>query len=335
VNGAFVRRPEAGAAQSGEEARLTHQIRASYGARDYDYYFPSLHATYNVTENIQLRAAFAKTMGRPNISDTVPTLTISDDATFDPSAPSGFPGTIQASNSNLNPWRAKNYDYSVEYYLPRNGVVMVNWYKKDISDFFGTIDRTADAALVEELGIGSQYVGYRYRTRINIGDAMIKGWEFNLNLPLANLAPWVPYSGLAEWTKRFAVTYNETHLGLSGSRVTAADWKRYIPRSRNIGLRFNLPKFSGNFLLNKRGRMLRDTANQFPGAAEYIKGRYQLDGNLEYQFSRRFSVFVAARNLLNAPSQWEVAGPVAPEWSWLTNNEDYGTQYSLGVKGSF
>jgi iron complex outermembrane receptor protein len=343
VNGAFVRRPEAGAASSGDEARLTHQYRASYGARDYDYYFPSVHATYNLTDNIQLRAAFARTMGRPNISDTVPTLTISDDATFDPSAPSGFPGTIQASNSNLNPWTAKNYDYSAEYYLPRNGVVMFNWYKKDISNFFGTLDRTADAALVEDLGIGSQYVGYRYRTRINIGDAMIKGWEFNLNLPLANLAPWVPMRSLAEWTKRFAVTYNQTHLGLSGSRVTATDWKRYIPRTRNIGLRFNFPKVSGNFLLNKRGRMLRDTANQFgndpvtnqPLAAEYIRGRYQLDGNIEYQMTKRFSVFLAARNLLNAPSQWEVAGPIAPDWSFLTNNEDYGAQYSFGVKATF
>lgn len=262
-------------------------------------------------------------------------LTISDDATFDPSAPSGFPGTIQSSNTSLNPWTAKNYDFTAEYYLPRNGVVMFNWYKKDIRDFFGTLDRTADAALLDDLGLGSQYVGYRYRTRVNIGDAMIKGWEANLSLPLANLLTWGPMGRIGGWPKHFTVTYNMTHLGLSGSRVTATDWKRYIPRSRNIGLRFNFPKLSGNFLLNNRGRMLRDTANQFPQAAEYIKARYQLDGNVEYQVTKRFGVFMAARNLLNAPSQWEVAGPVAPEWSWLTNNEDYGTQYSLGVRATF
>ncbi|MBI4621711.1 MAG: TonB-dependent receptor, partial [Verrucomicrobia bacterium] len=335
VGGAFVRRPEAGAASSGDEARLTHIYRGSYGARDYAYFFPSAHATFNLTDNILLRAAFAKTMGRPNISDTVPTLTISDDATFDPSAPSGFPGTIQSSNTSLNPWTAKNYDFTAEYYLPRNGVVMFNWYKKDIRDFFGTLDRTADAALLDDLGLGSQYVGYRYRTRVNIGDAMIKGWEANLSLPLANLLTWGPMGRIGGWPKHFTVTYNMTHLGLSGSRVTATDWKRYIPRSRNIGLRFNFPKLSGNFLLNNRGRMLRDTANQFPQAAEYIKARYQLDGNVEYQVTKRFGVFMAARNLLNAPSQWEVAGPVAPEWSWLTNNEDYGTQYSLGVRATF
>ena len=335
VNNAFVRKPEAGVAGSGQEARLMYTYRGNYGSRDYDGYFPSVHATYNLTDNILVRAAFAKTMGRPNISDVVPTLNVGDNATFDPSAPSGFPGFITASNSSLLPWTAKNFDTTIEYYLPRNGIVMFNWYKKDIRNFFSTRQSVADAALLNELGLSQDYIGYQYTTRVNIADAMIKGWEARLDLPLANLTSWAPLNFIGEWPKHFTVSYNMTHLGLSGSRVTATDWKRYIPRSRNVGLRFNFPKFTGNVLLNTRGRMLRDTANQFPGAAEYIKGRYQLDGNVEYQVSRRFSVFVAARNLLNAPSQWEVAGPAAPEWSWLTNNEDYGTQYSLGVKATF
>ena len=92
-------------------------------------------------------------MGRPNLSEYVPTLNVGDNSTFDPSAPSGFPGFITASNSSLMPWTAKNYDYTMEYYLPRNGVVMFNWYKKDIRNFFGTLRSVADAALLEELGL--------------------------------------------------------------------------------------------------------------------------------------------------------------------------------------
>jgi hypothetical protein len=164
---------------------------------------------------------------------------------------------------------------------------------------------------------------------------MIKGWEASLTLPLANLVGIGPLSRLGEWPKHFWVTYNETHLGLSGSRVTATDWKRYIPRARNMGLRFSFPKLSGNILVNRKGRMLRDTANQFPNAAEYIRSRYQLDASVEYQLTKRFAVFGAARNLLNAPTQWEVAGPIAPQWSHLTNNEDYGAQYSFGLRGTF
>jgi iron complex outermembrane recepter protein len=128
---------------------------------------------------------------------------------------------------------------------------------------------------------------------------------------------------------------NFTHLDLHGSRITSRDWRRYIPRSRNLGMRFSFTKLSGNVLLNWRGRMLRDTANQFPGANEYIRSRYQLDGNVEYQLTRRFSVFFAGRNLTNEPTQWEVSGPGVPRWSTLTNYEDYGAQYSLGVRGTF
>ncbi len=293
VNNAFVRKPEAGVAGSAQEARLMYSYRGNYGSREYDYYFPSAHGTFNLTENILLRAAFAKTMGRPNLSDVVPTLNVGDNSTFDPL-----------------PWTAKNYDFTAEYYLPRNGVVMINWYKKDIRNFFSTRQTVADAALLDSLGLSQDYLGYQYSTRVNIADAMIKGWEARLDLPLANLTGWGPLHHLGEWPRHFTLMYNMTHLGLSGSRVTATDWKRYIPRTRNVGMRFNFAKVSGAILLNHKGRMLRDTANQFPNAAEYIRARYQLDGNVEYQVSKRFAVFMAVRNLLNAPTQWEVAGPI-------------------------
>jgi TonB-dependent receptor len=335
VNGAFVRKPEAGVSGSAQEAGLMYSYRGNYGSRDYDFFFPSVHTTFNITENILLRAAFAKTMGRPNLSDIVPTLNVGDNATFDPSAPSGFPGFITASNSSLKPWTAKNYDYTIEYYLPSNGMVMFNFFKKDIRDFFGTLQRTADEALLNELGLSQDYIGYQYTTRVNVGDAMIKGWEAGFNFPLSNLTAWGPLAGLGEWPRHFTVMYNMTHLGLSGSRVSVSDWKRHVPRSRNVGVRFNFAKLSGNILLNHKGRMPRDTANQFPNAAEYIRARYQLDASVEYQLTKRFSVFMAARNLLNAPTQWEVAGPIAPQWSHLTNYEDYGAQYSLGLKGTF
>jgi iron complex outermembrane receptor protein len=324
---------------SGEQNALIYQYRASYNSRDYGYYFPSLHTTYNLTENILLRAAYAETMGRPNVSDVVPTLFVGDNATFDPNVSSSFPGFITASNSELKPWTAKNYDYSLEYYMPHNGMVMFNWYKKDIRNFFSTQTQTADVALLDELGLSHDYVGYQYSTRINISDAMIKGWEINLNLPLQNLTSWNRLERFDSFARHFTLGLNTTHLELSGSRVTPSDWKRYIPRTRNATLRFNWGKVSGNVLLNFRGKMQRDTSSAInglsSGGSEYIKARYQLDGNIDYQFSKHFAVYLAGRNILNAVSEWEVAGPSAVHYAATTNYEKYGVQYSLGVRGSF
>ena len=336
---AFVVRPELLPVGSGAYNAALYNYRGYFAERDYDYYFPSAHATYNITDNLLLRAAFARTMGRPNLSDIVPNLSVTENVTFgDPNSSSGsVPGFITGANTGLRPWRAKNYDYTLEYYLPRNGLLMFNWYRKDIRDFFSTITQLADEALLEELGLTSDALGYRYSRRVNVADARIEGWEARVDLPLANLASWGPAAGITEKLrlKHYTLSFNATHLELTGSRITSADWKRFIPRARNVGFRFSFPKISGNLFANWRGKMLRDTANLFPGANEYIRARWQIDGSIEYQVSRRFSVFAAGRNLFNAPSEWEVSGPGVPDWSTLTNYEDYGAQYSLGVRATF
>lgn len=330
-------RPELLPSGSAAYNSVLYQKRGYYASRDYHYYHPSAHLTYNLTDNLLLRAGFAKTIGRPQLSDIVPNLFVGENVNFGVpgNSSSNIPGFITGANLGLRPWRAKNYDYSLEYYLPRNGLISFNYYKKDIRDFFSSITQIADQALLDELGVSSDALGYRYTKRINISDARIEGWEARIDLPLSNLMSYEVFSALGEWPKYFTLMTNVTHLELSGSRISASDWKRYIPRSRNIGLRFNFPRLSGTVLVNWRGKMLRDTADDFPGAAEYIRARYQVDGNIEYQLTKRFAIFAAGRNLLNDPTQWEVSGPGVPDWSTLTNHEDYGPQYSFGAKASF
>lgn len=330
-------RPELLPSGSFAHQSVLYQKRGYYNSRKYHYYHPSAHATFNLRENLQLRAAYAETIGRPNLSDIVPNLFVGENINFGVpgNSSANVPGFITGANLGLRPWRAKNYDYSIEYYLPRNGLLMFNYYRKDIRDFFSSLNVIADQALLDQLGLSSDALGYQYTRRINISDARITGWEARADLPLANFTENGPLSVLGTWPRHFYLMTNFTHLTLSGSRVTASDWKRYIPRGRNIGLRFSSTKLSGNILVNWRGKMLRDTASEFPGANEYIRARYQVDGNIEYQVTKRFAVFFAGRNLLNAPSQWEVSGPGVPDWSTLSNHEEFGTQYSLGIKGVF
>ena len=331
-----VLRTDIGPPGSGTYNSVLYTYRGYYNSRDYHYYHPSVAGTFNLTDNLLLRAAYAKTIGRPNLSDIVPNLFVGENADFGVQGKSSadIPGFITGSNTNLRPWTAKNYDYSIEYYMPHNGKVVFNVFRKDISDFQSTTFQTADQALLDELGVGSEALGYRYTRTINIGDARITGWEADLSFPLANLAEIRPLIGKS-WLKHFTITGNLTHLDLSGSRITSRDWKRYIPRSRNIGLHFISTKFSARALLNWRGKMLRDTSSSFSGANEYIRARYQLDASAEYTFTKHWSAFFAVRNLLNAKSEWEVSGPLAPSWATLTNVEDYGAQYSLGVRATF
>lgn len=319
---------------------LLYKRRNYYAKRHYAYYHPSVSGTFNITENLLLRAGFAKTIGRPNLSDIVPNLYVSPNANYGVpgSSSSDVPGYVTGANTNLKPWTAKNYDYTVEYYLPKGGMVMLNAYRKDISDFQGSITRIVDQALATQLGLDSSTLGYQYTQKVNIGDARIQGWEASLTLPFSNFAAWGPMLAPfgESWARHFSLIANATHLDLSGSRITSSDWKRYIPRTRNFGIQWqNLGKFSGSLLLNWKGRMLRDTNSSFVGANEYIRARYQLDASSEYQITKRYSAFFAVRNLLNSKTEWEVSGPGAPKWATMTNLEDYGAQYSLGVRAVF
>mgnify|MGYP003377844782 CR=1 FL=1 len=78
AQGQRIRRPDAGTVGSIEELRLTRQERAFRASRSYDGFYPSVHLTYNVTENFQARAAHALTYGRPAFTQVIPNATISE-----------------------------------------------------------------------------------------------------------------------------------------------------------------------------------------------------------------------------------------------------------------
>jgi iron complex outermembrane recepter protein len=323
VNNQLVRRPEAGASGSGQEAALRYKRRAFYNSRDYDDLFPSVHGTVKILEPLQLRLGYAKTTGRPRIVDIVPTITVNPNTTFDPNG-SSAEGTITASNTTLKPWFADNYDASLEYYLPGNGVISAGYFRKEITGFFATLRRRADAALLQQLGLSDDYLDWDYSTRINAGDAVLKGFELNINQPLGIFG---------NWGKGISVFANYTKVDVSSSGI--AQFTDFIPRSRNFGLQFTLGRFSGNIKLNQIGKRLRETRNDFPGAAEYIRARDQLDANLEYAITKNFAIFIAGRNLTDEPNEWEISGGELPSWAHLTSHQTFGAQYSLGIKGSF
>lgn len=320
----------AGKDPSGPEyASAIYKWRGNYNSRNYHDYFPSADLTLNLTDNLLFRAAFAKTLGRPSPSDIVPTSTVSSNATFNPDLPSGFPGYIVSSNTSLVPWTAKNYDLSLEYYLPHNGLASIGVFRKDIRNFFGTIYKTADVPLLDSLGLSHDLVGYRWQTRINVGDARIDGLELSYSQDLS-------FAG--SWGKMFSVFANMTKLRVTGANASTFDLKSgggNIPTTGNAGLRFNYRRFSTGVYWNYRGKQFRDTSGSYPNARENVRAVQTWDADLAYQVSKHFSVFAAARNLNNAVTRWSLDGPGVPGWSTVESDYTNGTQYSLGVRGAF
>ena len=295
--------------------------RAFANSRDYDGFYPSAHGTYNITENLLLRAAFAKTMGRPAISDIVPNIYVAADT----NAGALYPGYVTASNSSLVPWSAKNYDISLEYYLPFNGVASAGVFRKDVRDFFVTFGRDVDASLAAELGLGEETIGYRFSSRANGGDARIEGVELGYSQSL---------EVLGNWAKPFSVFSNFTALDIDGRNQGA--FTSFVPKTANLGGSVSYKRLFFLAKANWRGRQMRETKNStFLGAAEYVREITTIDLNLDFRLTKHFALFTTVRNVTNEPQQLELDGPNMPDWATLTQDTRSGAQYTLGVKGNF
>jgi len=323
--GARIRKPEAGAVGSLEQLALTHRERGYRASRSYDDFYPSLHVTYNASEKLLARFAYARTYGRPNFSEIIPNSTI-DEADVDLEAnPLANPGRINIRNTGLKPWSADNYDLSLEYYTDAGGLFSVGAFRKDLTDFFGSIVRVATAADIEAFALDPRYVGWTLSTKVNAGDARVSGMEFNFRHSLA-------FAG--NWGRMFQVFANGTRLRLQGN--SEADWRGFMPKSLNWGFTFSRRPFTVMAQWTHQGESQRaPVATMGTGAFTFRQPRTSMDLNVEYLVSRKFSVFTNVRNVFNEYFTEHIYGPQTPGYARFQRDTNNGTQFAIGVKGTF
>ena len=318
-----IRRADAGAVGSLEEVRLTRKALGTHAKRSYDGYYPSLHLTYSATESFLVRAAYARTYGRPDLGSVIPNVTITQ---TDPGAGSSLStGSINVRNPGLKPWSADNYDLSLEYYTKQGGLFTAGVFRKDITDFISSYTTIATLADLAPLDLDERYVGWSLTTTRNVGTARVSGVELNARQSLEALGRWGHY---------FDVFANATRLKLQGSQE--ASFSGFLPRSANWGFTFTKKPVVLTAKWNYRGQQrLTALPSYGPGAFQYWRSRTQLDVNIDYQLSKRLALFAIARNVLNDRSVLLGYGPQTPEYAKQLSVREYGVQLSAGVKGSF
>jgi iron complex outermembrane recepter protein len=324
--GALIRKPEAGAVGSMEELRLVRQERTAHGRGVFADYFPSVHLTYNITDNLLARAAYAYTYGRPNFGDIIATTTIQERTDLDGNDnPDVLPGSITVTNPNLIPWNAHNYDLSLEYYTPKGGVFSVGAFQKDIRDFFGSGTKIATVDDLNQLELDPRYVGFEIRTKFNAGTARVSGMEFSARHSLRRLGAWGRY---------FSAFVNGTKLRLEGNQ--SSDFSTFIPTTANWGLVFRREKVSVGLRWNYRGEVPGTLQTAFgPDARNYSKAITKMDLTAAYQLTPRLSLAGNVKNLLDEDTVRLRYGSETPAYARQSGRSQYGAMISLGIKGTF
>jgi iron complex outermembrane recepter protein len=305
--------------------QLAYIERGLHTKNTYDGYFPSLNGAYLIRPNLIARFSYGKSINRPDFDDILPSANLPDPATTS--------RRITISNVGLKPWTADSYGLALEYYFnePSSGVVSTRLYRRDIKDFWGTIIAPATNDLLEPWGIDpavyGEALGYEVSTTRNVGKARVTGAEFDYRQNL---------TFLPDWARGVTVFGNITLQHLVGDQL--ANFNGFVGKTINWGVTFSRARFTTRLAVNLKGRVKQGqitNAGTEPGTFTYLTPRRSADLTVEYRLTRKFSVFVAGRNINEAVDDTVTYGPSTPSDRVLRGRADYRAYWNVGFKGTF
>lgn len=332
AKGAGILRPEFATGNKAADdlaiAQATYLVRGARTDKAYADYYPSVNAAYNLTPNLIARGSYASTLGRPNLGNIIPGISIPD-----PRADGGQE-VITYTNADLLPWTADNYALGLEYYFsnPSSGSASVRAFRRNITNFFVSRDEAITPEFREEYGLDeANYGNAIVRSTTN---SAVENRIFGLELAYSQDLGFLPRA-LGRW-RIFA---NAT---LQRTTPEQNNFSSNLPKAiYNWGIRHQWRRLTYSFNWNYRGRlkqgMLTSTATNGIGplSFNYEDPRLTLDGTIEYEISRRVGLFIGAKNIQDTRRIVARYGPETPDYARVYLAEAYGASYFFGIKGSF
>jgi iron complex outermembrane receptor protein len=277
----------------------TQTITPISRSKTYSAFLPSITARYNAADDVIVRAAYSRTVTRPNLQDLAPSETV---AGIDAGG-----GTGTRGNPNLDPYLSDNLDVGVEWYFAPEGLLAANLFYKKIDGFIDTrtftetrtYPRQADGVLVTGPIL--------FTEPVNGVSATIKGFE---------LAAQSRLGFLPGALKNFGVIANYTFNDSSADFAVVNDVRsRGLPglsrNSFNAVLFYDDGRFDARLAYAWRDRYLAQFSDDF-GIPRFTDSFGQLDFNASYAVTEQFTLQLQATNIANAQAINQSSGQFLP-----------------------
>ena len=306
-------------------AKLTFLERGRHTNKEYISYFPSLNASYNVRENLITRLAFYYSVGRPDFNQYAGALTLPDNTP--PPTPTN---RITVTNPAIKAWDARTTKVTVEYFFQGVGLFSVSAFRRDFQNFFGATVFNATPEFLALNGLNPDvYSPYEVATQYNIASTVrMDGFDFNYKQALTFLPHW------ARGVQVFANGAAQRAIG-----DASANFSGYIPRSGSWGVSLTRDKYvlrmNWSFFGRRRLAKIADGRSIDPATYTWGSQRRSLDFTGEYRLSPRFALFANLRNLNDATDDMEIANPFTPEHAQFRQRGQFGSLWTMGIKGTF
>jgi TonB-dependent receptor len=282
----------------------------------YGQNFPSIHLWKDITPNLKLRGSWTTSFGRPSLANALPSLSINESAQ-----------TVTIGNPALLPQRAKNWDFSTEYYFEPAGSFSVGWFHKTINDFILSNQETGIVPTGPDNGFAGDYSGFKILRNINAGTAIAQGYEFAYQQQFRFLPGFLRGTRL---NANYTVINAHGDFGgttyLSGTQINS-----FIPRTGNVGLSWDYQKYGFSISYNYTSKSIRNAYNiAAPSRNQYLEARELVNLGLRYQLRPNLSLTFDVANVFNEPQRYYRSIPDQLETFLMQ-----GTTVTAGIQGRF
>lgn len=315
------------------------------GGTDYTDLLPSLALNFAVADDMTLRFGAGTTIARPRMDDMAAGtgFSVVTDGNTSGSTINGQPvyWTGGGGNPNIKPWKANNYDLSLEKYFGRKGYVSAAVFYKDLTTFIFNQSIIHDYTGVPlpsyctvTTGTTSTFVcNNADANRIGLTTAQangqggyIKGLELTASVPGELL--WAPLDGFGVIVSG---SFNDSSINPTGS--ANMDVPGLSKRVINATLYYEKHGFSARISGRNRADFLGEVPN-FTNTLEnqWVHGETVYDAQLGYSFEngplKGISLSLSAQNITNEPfTLYQGKG----QRDHTIREEKYGSTYLFGV----
>lgn len=269
------------------------------GENEYDDTLPSLNVSFEPMKDLIVRLGAAKVMARPPVPSLVPVFTLS--------AVGAANRTASLGNVELEPYRAKTYDLSIEYYFAPEALLSFAYFYKDISTYVQTTSTDLTYAELTALNPVAFPAGARtatdvfaFSTPANTPGGPLKGFEISYQQT---------FSFLPGMFSNFGAQLNYTHVESEIVYCTTAACNAFVtadlvnlsPNAWNTTLYYDDGKFNARVSAAYRDTYFQSVpgSNGATGLIPY-QGKTEtttIDASASYNLTDNLSISVEGLNL--------------------------------------
>ncbi len=265
--------------------------------REYDDFLPAVNLNIFPSDDFIIRGAIAQVVTRPSLGSLTPGGSIDQ-----------FNFRITSGNPFIEPYRAWNYDLSLEWYFAPGAILSLAGFIKDVESFpvgnslqitfaqsglptsLLTPGTPAHTAVVVGADPNREF---EFRTTTNGEGATIKGLELGLNLPFSAFAS----GALSDFGVLGNVTYVDSNQDVNfGGTLYQTSFPGVSKYSANGTVYYD----NGRFSVRVSGAYRSDYNTGNSGNGNFLEGfasTFNLDASIRYKLTDSIELLIDGNNL--------------------------------------